>query len=83
MKVSGNNYIAVLENGQIAYQMSAQDVPLAYECKAGKLPVKLVGDVNGTSSIKIDGIEQVKSKSGITIVIYDKLLKKVTSVRNL
>lgn len=83
LEITGNNYIAVLDNGKIAYQMSAQDVPLAHECKIGKLPVKLVSDANGTSSIKIDGIEQITKKSEMTVVIYDKLLKKVTSVRSL
>lgn len=83
MNVTGNNYIAVLDNGKVVYQQAASDVPLMHEYKIGKLPVKLVSDVRGISSIKVDGIEQVKNKSGMTVVIYDKLLKKITSVRSL
>lgn len=83
MNVTGNNYIAVLDSGKVVYQQAASDVPLMHEYKIGKLPVKLVSDVRGTSCIKVDGIEQVKNKSEMTVVIYDKLLKKITSVRNL
>lgn len=83
MNVTGNNYIAVLDSGKVVYQQAASDVPLMHEYKIGKLPVKLVSDVRGISSIKVDGIEQVKNKSGMTVVIYDKLLKKITSVRSL
>lgn len=83
LNVTGNNYIAVLDSGKVVYQQAASDVPLMHEYKIGKLPVKLVSDVRGTSCIKVDGIEQVKNKSEMTVVIYDKLLKKITSVRNL
>lgn len=83
LNVTGNNYIAVLDSGKVVYQQAASDVPLMHEYKIGKLPVKLVSDVRGISSIKVDGIEQVKNKSGMTVVIYDKLLKKITSVRSL
>ena len=83
LNVTGNNYIAVLDSGKVVYQQAASDVPLMHEYKIGKLPVKLVSDVRGTSCIKVDGIEQVKNKSEMTVVIYDKLLKKITSVRSL
>ncbi len=83
LNVTGSNYIAVLDSGKVVYQQAASDVPLMHEYKIGKLPVKLVSDVRGTSCIKVDGIEQVKNKSGMTVVIYDKLLKKITSVRSL
>lgn len=84
LNVTENNYIAVLDSGKVVYQQAeSDDVPLMHEYKIGKLPVKLVSDVLGISSIKVDGIEQVKNKSGMTVVIYDKLLKKITSVRSL
>lgn len=81
LDITGSNYIAILDSGKVVYQQSASDVPLIHEYKIGKLPVKLVSNAMGTSSIKIDGIEQIKNKPGVAIVIYDKLLKKVTSVR--
>lgn len=84
LNANGNNYIAVVDNGKIAFQRSAADVPLMYEYKVKNVPpVKLISNANGKSSIKVDGIEQVNDKTGMTIVIYDKLLKKVTNVRNL
>lgn len=83
LNVTGNNYIAVLDSEKVVYQQAASDVPLIHEYKIGKLPVKLVSNAMGTSSIKIDGIEQIKNKPGVAVVIYDKLLKKITSVRSL
>ena len=79
-----NNCITIIDEGKVVYNRVASDVPLQHEYKIGRLPVKLVSDVKGKNcSIKIDGIEQINNKSGITIVIYDKLLKKVSSVRSL
>ena len=84
VNVTGNNCIAIIDGGKVVYNRTASDVPLNHKYKIGNLPVKMVSDVkSNASSIKIDGIEQIKSKSGVTIVIYDKLLKKVTGVRNL
>ena len=79
-----NNCIAIIDEGKVVYNRVASDIMLQHDYKIGRLPVKLVSDVKGkNSSIKVDGIEQIKNKSGITIVIYDKLLKKVSSVRSL
>ena len=84
VNTTGNNCIAIIDGGKVVYNRTAYDVPLNHKYKIGNLPVKMVSDVkSNASSIKIDGIEQIKSKSGVTIVIYDKLLKKVTGVRNL
>ena len=84
INVNTNNCITIIDEGKVVYNRVASDVPLQHEYKIGRLPVKLVSDVKGkNSSIKIDGIEQINNKSGITVVIYDKLLKKVSSVRSL
>lgn len=84
INVNTNNCITIIDEGKVVYNRVASDVPLQHEYKLGRIPIKLVSDVKGkTSSIKIDGIEQIKNKSGITVVIYDKLLKKVSSVRSL
>ncbi len=81
INVNTNNCITIIDEGKIVYNRVASDVLLQHEYKIGRLPIKLVSDVKGkNSSIKVDGIEQIKNKSGITIVIYDKLLKKVSSV---
>ena len=84
VNVTGNNCIAIIDGGKVVYNRTASDVPLNHKYKIGNLHVKIVSDVkSNASSIKVDGIEQIKSKSGMTLVIYDKLLKKVTGVRNL
>lgn len=84
INVNSNNCITIIDEGKIVYNRTASDILLQHEYKIGRLPIKLVSDVKGkNSSIKVDGIEQIKNKSGITVVIYDKLLKKVSSVRSL
>ena len=84
LNVNSNNHISVIDEGKVVYNRIASDIMLQHEYKIGRLPIKLVSDVKGkNSSIKIDGIEQINNKSGITVVIYDKLLKKVSSVRSL
>ena len=84
INVNSNNCITIIDEGKIVYNRTASDILLQHEYKIGRLPIKLVSDVKGkNSSIKIDGIEQINNKSGITVVIYDKLLKKVSSVRSL
>lgn len=84
INVNTNNCIAIIDEGKVVYNRTASDVLLQHEYKIGRLPIKLVSDVKGkNSSIKINGIEQINNKSGITVVIYDKLLKKVSSVRSL
>lgn len=84
INVNTNNCITIIDEGKIVYNRTASDILLQHEYKIGRLPIKLVSDVKGkNSSIKVDGIEQIKNKSGITVVIYDKLLKKVSSVRSL
>ena len=82
--MNSNNCIAIIDEGKVVYNRTASDILLQHEYKIGRLPVKIVSDVkSNASSIKVDGIEQIKNKSGITLVIYDKLLKKVSSVRSL
>ncbi len=84
INVNTNNCITIIDEGKVVYNRTASDILLQHEYKIGRLPIKLISDVKGeNSSIKVDGIEQIKNKSGMTIVIYDKLLKKVSSVRNL
>ena len=84
INVNSNNCIAIIDEGKVVYNRTASDILLQHEYKIGRLPVKIVSDVkSNASSIKVDGIEQIKNKSGITLVIYDKLLKKVSSVRSL
>ena len=84
INVNTNNCITIIDEGKIVYNRTASDILLQHEYKIGRLPIKLVSDVKGkNSSIKVDGIEQINNKSGITVVIYDKLLKKVSSVRSL
>lgn len=72
------SYVAVVDGGQKVYEELSPQM-IEAEVKVGNIDSTIYSDgsMSGFASIQINGKEYAKSKQGLNIVVYDKVLERV------